>query len=558
MKKKYVYFIIIFLIVASCAAFGRIVGNDFINLDDNTYITGNNYIRNGFTFTSVQWAFTNRDSTMWQPITWISLMFDWSIFGNNASGYHIINLLWHIGAVIFLFLFLFRTTNHLWSSAFAAAFFALHPLRVESVAWAAERKDVLSMFFGMACLYVYSFYTENLKSSRYFICLILFALALMSKSMLLTLPFVMLLLDYWPLRRFSVLSIGNGFKTAEGLLNEKIPFFILSIISGIITIWAQYGSSMIHHLTFPSRLINAVVSYVSYLKKFFFPVDLAIFYPFVYSFPLWQVLSSAIILTGVTAFVVYYFKKMPFLSVGWLWYLGTLVPVSGLVPVGTPMADHYVYLPSVGITIMIAWGIPVLIKNESLRKKFFPPMAIAVLCLMAVLTWRQCGYWKNSITIFNHALRVTSNNYLAHNNLAIALADEGKNYEAIDHYNKSINIKPNLVLPYFNRGISYVNIGKYQLAIEDYSKALSLTPDNAIVLNNRGIAHIGLHQYHQAIKDFSEAIILKNNYANAYNNRGLTYFNQGEKELGCRDAQNACELGNCTALELARKKRLCR
>lgn len=224
MGKKHIYLIIIFLIIASCASFGRIAGNDFINLDDNTYITENSFIKAGFTFESIKWAYGNRDSTMWQPITWISLIFDWSIFGANASGYHIVSLLLHIGAVIILFLFLFRTTNNLWPSAFAAAFFALHPLRVESVAWAAERKDVLSMFFGMACLYVYSFYAERLKLSRYFICLILFALALMSKSMLITLPFVLLLLDYWPLKRFRALSTNSGFKATGRLLWEKVLF----------------------------------------------------------------------------------------------------------------------------------------------------------------------------------------------------------------------------------------------------------------------------------------------------------------------------------------------
>ncbi len=555
--KKYTYLIIIFLIIASYASFGRIALNDFINLDDNTYITENSFIQEGFTCANISWAFVNRDSTMWQPMTWISLMADWKIFGANPSGYHIVNLLFHIGAMIFLFLFLARTTNSLWASAFAVAFFALHPLRVESVAWAAERKDVLSMFFGMGCLYVYALYVENLKPSRYFICLILFALALMSKSMLITLPFIMLLLDYWPLKRFEMFPANNGFEVPGRLLREKVPFFILSIVSGILTIWAQYGNSS-KDLAFPLRVINAAVSYVSYLGKTFLPVDLAVYYPFVYSFPLWQIVGSIFILIGLTIVAFHYVEKLPFLFVGWLWYLGTLLPVSGLIPVSTPMSDHYTYLPSIGIALMMAWGIPALMKSENICKKILFPAAIAILFMLAVLTSHQCGYWKNNITLFNHALRITKDNFLAHNNLAVALAKQGKNHEAIKHYNKAIVIKPNIDFLYFNRGTAYSSTGQYQLAIEDYNKSISLKPQNVITYNCRGIAYAGIHQYQKAIKDFNTAISMDKKYSAAYNNRGLSYFNLGKKDLGCQDAQQACELGNCRALELAKNKDLCR
>jgi len=557
MIQKYSYLIIIFLIISSYASFSRIAGNDFINLDDDTYITENSFIQESLTFTSIKWAFVNRDSTMWQPMTWISLMVDWKIFGANASGYHIINLLFHIGSVIFLFLFLLRTTNNLWSSAFAAAFFALHPLRVESVAWAAQRKDVLSMFFGMGCLYAYSFYVENLKPLRYFICLILLALALMSKSMLITLPFVMLLLDYWPLKRFQPFTSNQEFKIPDRLLWEKVPFFILSVVSAILTIWAQYGNSS-KDLTFPLRVINAAVSYVSYLSKTFLPVDLAVYYPFVHFFPLWQILGSLFILMALTLIAFHYVKKLPFLFVGWIWYLGALVPVSGLVPVGTPMSDHYTYLPSIGIALILAWGIPDLIHNENTRKKILFPASIATLFMLAVLTWHQCGYWKNNITLFNHALQITRDNFLAHNNLAVALAKQGKNHEAIKHYNKAIVIKPNIDFLYFNRGTAYSPTGQYQLAIEDFNHFINLKPGNVIAYNSRGIAYAGIHQYQKAIDDFNTAINMNKNYSAAYNNRGLSYFNLGKKDLGCQDAQKACELGNCIALELAKNKDLCR
>jgi tetratricopeptide (TPR) repeat protein len=557
MIQKYFYLIIIFLIITSYASFGRIANNDFINFDDNTYITENSFIQQGFTCTSIKWAFVNRDSTMWQPMTWISLMVDWKLFGANASGYHIINLLFHIGSVIFLFLFLARTTDNIWAAAFAAAFFALHPLRVESVAWVAERKDVLSMFFGMGCLYAYSFYVDHLKPSRYFICLILFALALMSKSMLITLPFIMLLLDYWPLKRFEMFPANNGFALPDRLLWEKVPFFFLSIVSSILTVWAQYKDSS-KDLTFPLRLINAAVSYVSYLSKIFLPVDLAVYYPFVHSFPLWKILGSVLILLGLTFVAFRYAKKLPFLFVGWIWYLGALVPVSGLVPVNTPISDHYTYLPSIGIALMLAWGIPDLIKNENTRKKILFPASIATLFMLAVLTWHQCGYWKNNITLFNHALRITKDNFLAHNNLAVALAKQGKNHEAIKHYNKAIAIKPNIDFLYFNRGTAYVSTGQYQLAIEDFNHFISLKPENVIAYISRGIAYAGIHQYQKAIEDFNTVISMNKNYSVAYHNRSLTYFNLGKKDFGCQDAQKACKLGNCKALELAKNKDLCR
>jgi tetratricopeptide (TPR) repeat protein len=488
-------------------------------------------------------------------------MLDWSLFADHAGGHHLISLLLHIGSVLFLFFFLSRTTNNLWSSAFAAALFALHPLRVESLAWAAERKDVLSMFFGLASLYVYSLYTEKYQSSKYFLCLSLFALSLMTKPMLVTLPFVLLLLDYWPLGRWpkalkpvnmqtiNALPLKNGGKRCEvasfiekeipvpvksrghligRLLWEKTPFIFLTIVSSIVTLWAQNKSGAfdaIGNLSFLKRIVNAIISYVYYLEKTFSPVDLAVFYPYEYSFPLWQVLVSGFILIGITIIVIYALKKMPFLFVGWFWYLGTLIPVIGLVQVGRQaMADRYTYLSSIGIAIMLAWGIPLLFPREDMRKKILFPAGIAYLAILSVLIWQQCGYWKNSATLFSHALQVTKNNYLAHN----------------------------------ARGITYGERGQYQLAIEDFSKAIGMKQDYADAYSNRGFAYYNLGQYQLAIEDFTKAISMKQDYIDAYNNRGNTYFNQGNNKLGCIDARKACELGNCKTLEKAKGKGYCR
>jgi protein O-mannosyl-transferase len=530
MKKKNTYLIVLFLIFISCVAFGRIAGNDFINFDDTAYVSKNIHIQSGFNPDSIKWAITTTYFSYWHPLTWLSHMLDWSLFGASASGHHLVSLLLHIGAVIFLFLFLNKTTNNIWPSAFAAAFFAIHPLRVESVAWASERKDVLSMFFGMACLYAYAFYAQLPKLSKYLLCLILFALALMSKPMMVTLPFVMLLLDYWPLERWKkTLSapVESRSKFAGKLIREKIPFICLTIIVCILTFWAQNRDEQmasIEHLPLFNRVANAIIAYTFYLGKTFWPDNLAVFYPYDLSLSLWKFLISGIFLIAITLAAFYYIRKFPFLFVGWLLYLGTLVPVIGFVQVGNQaIADRYTYLPSIGIVFILAWGIPSLLKNENIRKKILPPAAIAIIIVIAFLTWRQCGYWKNSIEIFSHALSVTKNNYLAHN----------------------------------SRGIAYGEFGQYQQAIDDFNKAIDFKPDYFKAYNNRGFAYAKLGQYQNAINDYNEAIRLKPDYAKAYNSRGYVYLIQGDIISGCSDAQKACAMEVCAALEAAKFRGYC-
>ena len=596
MSKKYKYFIVIFLIVSSFIAYGRILGNGFVCFDDIEYITSNDYIKSGINPESIKWAFSAVVCSNWHPLTLLSHTLDWSLFGANASGHHLINLLLHIGTVLFLFSFLNRMTKNLWSSAFVAALFALHPLRVESVAWAAERKDVLSMFFGLASIYAYALYAESSKPSKYFLCLILFALSLMAKPMLVTLPFVLLLLDYWPLSRWQKVStpvnvpvlvikktgkkknkqrkadsikeknismpLTNRSPIIRSLLWEKAPFIFLTIVSSIVTIRAQNKSgsviSMVH-ISFLERIANAIISYVSYLGKTFWPVDLAVFYPYGHFFPFWQVLVSCFILLGITMVVIYAFKKLPFLFMGWFWYFGTLIPVIGLVQVGEQaMADRYSYLPSIGIAIGLAWGIPLLFPREDMRKKILFPAGIAVLIILAVLTWQQCGYWKNSIELFNHALQVTKNNNYAHESIGSVLLDEGKNEAAIEHYNEAIRIKSDDAYTHFNRGLAFFRLGQPQRAIEDYNEAILLKPDFIDAYNNRGTSYAKLGQYQNAIEDYNKAIYLNHNYADAYESRAVIYLNQQDYQLGCPDAQKACELGMCRILEMAKGKGDCR
>lgn len=485
MNNKLVNIILILLIISSLLAYGRILGNGFVSFDDHQYIIENNHIKSGINPESIQWAFSAVVFNNWHPLTWVSHMLDWSMFKDNAGGHHFMSLLFHIGAALLLFLFLNRTTKSLWLSAFAAAFFALHPLRVESVAWAAERKDVLSMFLGMAALYAYALYVEKYQFYQYLICLILFALSLMAKPMLVTLPFVLLLLDYWPLGRWPkeiitpfqsrVLLIGR-------LLWEKVPFLCLSIGSSMVTFWVQNkGGAVvsIENLSFSERIANAVVSYISYLRKIISPIDLAVFYPYEHFFPWWQVTASVFILIGITIIVLYAIKKFPFLFVGWFWYLGTLVPVIGIVQVGKQaMADRYTYLPSIGIIIMLVWGISLLFPREEIRKKILIPAGITYLAIMAVLTWEQCGCWKNSVELFNHALHVTNNNYLAYNARGITYGEMGRYQMAIEDFDKAIGLKQDYMDAYFNRGFAYVKLGEYRLAVDDFNEAIRLKPDD--------------------------------------------------------------------------------
>jgi tetratricopeptide (TPR) repeat protein len=567
MNKKYTYLIIVLLILVSLIAFGRIQGNDFVNYDDDRLITANSQIKTGLNAESIKFAFTNSKLEYWHPLTWFSIILDWSLFGSNASGHHLVSLLWHIGSAILLFLFFNKTTGSLWPSAFAAAFFALHPLRVESVAWAAERKDVLSVFFGMATLYAYAYYAEKPQKSKYFICLILFVLSLMSKPTLVTLPCVMFLLDYWPLGRWQnvltpkrvpvLVDKGTGKKKSKNLkveshvekkiatpvksgrqlignlLWEKLPFFLLAIALSFMLIWqlrADNYMASLQQITFYDRILNAIVSYVAYLSKTFWPVNLAVFYPYEPSLPLWQVFSAASILLGISIAVIYVIKKAPFLFVGWFWYLGTLFPVIGLMQVGDQaMADRYTYLPSIGIGIMLVWSVVYLLPKEKLRKIIIIPAAI-ILAGLTFLTWQQCGYWKNSISLFNHVLQATKDNSLAHTNLGVALDAEGKKEEAIAHYLTAIKINPNNGNAHSSLGVVLAAQGKNEEAIVHYLTAIKINPNNGNVHSSLGVVLAAQGKNEKAIAHYLAAIKINPHDPETYFNLAIALQAQGKVE----------------------------
>ena len=560
--KEQILIVYIVLAAITLAVFWQVNQYDFINLDDNLYVTENRHIQSGITLDGFCWAYSTKHAGFWLPLVWLSFMLDYELYGLHAGGYHLTNRILHILSVLLLFWLFNRMSGAIWRSAFIASLFALHPLHLESVVWITERKDVLSAFFWMLTLCLYVYYTEKPAIKRYLLVLFSFVCALMSKPIVVTLPFVLFLLDYWPLDRWMIKEVPtNRNNSTVMLIGEKIPFIVLTVISSIVTIGAQNTVGAIvsvERFPFSVRIANAMISYVAYLRKFFWPVDLAVFYPYELSLPLGEILISGLILVLITAAVLYYIKKMPFLFVGWFWYLGTLIPVIGLIQAGSQaMADRHIYLPSIGIAIMLAWGIPYFFKQDDISKKILFPAAIAVISLIAVLTWQQCGYWKNSITLFKHALHVTKDNYLVHNNLGLTLFIEGKTEEAIYHYNEAIRIKTNYDDAYFNRGIANFKLRQYQLAIEDYNHAIRLQPNFDNAYNNRGAAYGMLGQNSRAIEDFNKAIKLNQDFADAYRNRGITYFNQDNKELGCRDAQKACALGNCELLEGAKGRGYC-
>lgn len=519
-RQKLIIYIV--LILATSAVYWQVTQYGFVNLDDDDYVRHNRLIRLGIEGISL--AFSTIYAQFWHPLTWVSLIFDYQLHGPNAGGYHLTNIILHILSTLLLFWLFNRMTGAIWKSAFVAAFFAIHPLHVESVAWISERKDVLSAFFWMLTLCLYVYYTEKPAIKRYLLVLFSFFLALMSKPMVVTLPVIMILLDYWPLSRYSI-----GIESQKGNLflwqfKEKAPFFVLSAVFSIITIYYQFKPS---GESFPlsSRISNALVTFITYPINILWPHDLTISYPFRFQIPLWQFLGAILLSVIISIAVIVMAKRLQYLFVGWLWYVITILPIIGIIQNGDyAMADRYTYLPSIGISIMLAWGLPSMIRSEETRKKILFPAGIAVLVIMAVLSWKQCGYWKNSIELFNHALRVTKNNFLAHNDLGLALYEKGKMEKAINHYNEAILIAPRYAYAYNNRGTAYAKLGQYQRALDDFNKAIQMKID----------------------------------YASAYNNRAMVYFYQGNKDFYCYDARKACTLGACIALEKAKGKGYCR
>ncbi|MBU2538798.1 MAG: tetratricopeptide repeat protein [Proteobacteria bacterium] len=531
--------ICLFLIFSTLAVYWQVKDYDFVYFDDDKYVSENINVQNGLTVDGVIWAFTTNQSSNWHPITWLSHMLDIELFGPDPGRHHLINLFFHILNALLLFIVFKKMTGLSWQSGVVAALFALHPLHVESVAWIAERKDVLSTFFGMLALWSYVRYTIRPTIHRYLLVFLFMALGLMSKPMLVTLPFVLLLLDYWPLGRFAIAASPLPESSGQRhlflrLVREKLPFFLLVAISSIITYLVQQQSGALRPLDAVPvgvRVANALVSYVKYIGKMFWPADLAVLYPYPSMFNPWKVAGAFFFLTAISVFAVWIVKRRPYVAVGWFWYMGTLVPVIGLVQVGIQaMADRYAYVPLIGIFIIIVWSASELVSTFTRVKIVLTTMTATVLLLLMAATLKQVRHWQNTMTLFEHTLAVTNNNWLPHFNLGFALDRQGQTEAAVAHYQETLRIKPDYEQALNNLGLALDKLGRYDQAIRHYSAALQINPNFEKALNNLGLALDKLGRTDEAITHYREALRIKPNYENALNNLGLALEKLGRTD----------------------------
>ena len=488
-KKSLIIAIYLALAVSTFLVFWQVRSFDFADIDDGIYIYENPHVFNGLTTDAVCWAFTANRSGHWHPLTWLSLMLDCQLFGANAGRMHLVNLFLHIANTLLLFTVLKKMTGLLWPCAFVAAAFALHPMHVESVAWITERKDVLSTFFLLLTLTSYIGFVNHPSAFRYVAALATFALGLMAKSMLVTLPFVLLLLDYWPLERIKHFDRLVFYR----LVLEKIPFFALSVISSVIAFLVMRSSGIvidIDNVPLSDRIANVFLSYARYISKMFWPRNIGIFYPFdAFHIPFWQIAMCALLLLVISAAVICFGRNKRYLLTGWFWFLGTLVPVIGIVQVDAQAyADRYTYIPYIGLFIMIAWGIPQFLSKFPQRKMVLGTSMMIVLTVLGICAHRQISYWKNSITLFSHAIEATPNNYIAYNRLGVAYGDLGRGTDAIDAFKEAIKIKPEYAMAYYNLGVTYGNLGRSTDAIDAFRQAIKFKPNYAEAHYNLGVA----------------------------------------------------------------------
>ncbi len=525
------------LAAAVCAVFWPVTRNGFAGYDDDEYVTRNPRVNTGLTRENVKWAFTTAHSNNWHPLTWMSHQLDCSLFGVSPAGPHAVNLLFHVANTVLLFLWLSGLTGLRGRSAFVALVFGLHPLHVESVAWIAERKDVLSAFFGLSTLLAYGSYIRKPGALRYAGMAALFAAALLSKPMLVTLPVLLLLLDWWPL--------GRGRRLAE-----KLPLFGLSALSAAATVWAQrQGGAVagIGQLPLWLRLSNAALSYVRYLEKMVWPAHLAVFYPFpAQGVAIWKVGASVAAIAAISALAIALRKTRPWLAVGWCWYGITLLPVIGIVQVGMQaMADRYMYLPMIGLLIAVAW--------EGARLRLAAPLIVAV---CAVLSWRQIPVWSDGLTLFTHALAVTRDNFVAHDNLGVELDRRGRPEEAIAQYRETLRIKPgdrigesNLAQASFEKGERLFREGKVEEALSSFAECLRYRPRNAMAHTYSGLIYLQRQQPATAMSQFRTALEIDPALARAHLGMGVALAYAGRDADARRAFEEAVRLepGNLEA-----------
>lgn len=530
--------IYLFLIVSCVTVYWQVSHHDFVRYDDNAYITENPNVQVGLTLKGSHWAFTTFHAANWHPVTWLSHMVDCQLFGLKPGMHHVVNLLFHIANTLLLFLVFRRMTGAIWQSLFVAGLFALHPLHVESVAWVAERKDLLSTFFWLLTMYAYIGFVERRTLGRYLVIVLPFVLGLMSKPMLVTLPFVLLLMDYWPLGRFRLnqqslqeFQPTNGRYSLLSLVWEKVPLLALSTLSSLVTLHAQHASgavSSLETLSLDVRITNALVSYAKYIGKTICPSHLAAFYPHPDSLPLWQVIGAVLLLGFLSFMVLSKRKRLPFLAVGWFWYIGTLVPVIGLVQVGRQaMADRYTYVPLIGLFIMLAWGITEFMSKWRFRITVLAFLTGVLFPSLMISTWGQVNHWKDTVALFRHAANATQRNYMAHVNLGTALAEQGDYEEALEHLNKAVQFGPDHPETHFKLANALADRGNLEKAISHYYKAVELKPDHLYAHYNLGVFLTRQDRLKEAFSHYSEALLIKPDSADAHSGLGTVLAKQG-------------------------------
>ena len=532
----------IFLALLTWIVFGQTLWHDFVNYDDPRYVYQNTRITSGLNIAGIAWAFTHIHSENWHPLTTLTHMLDCSLYGLKAGGHHFANVLLHTVAAVLLFLLLQQMTGALWRSAFVAAVFAIHPLHVESVAWVAERKDVLSGVFFMLTLLAYVHYARAPSNWRYVIVVFVFALGLMSKPMLVTLPFVLLLLDYWPLGRITDQRSHPGHQFLS-LLVEKIPLIALSAVSSFVTFVAQRGAiGWTEQLPMLARINNALVTYVIYVRQMFWPANLAVFYPHPENrLPPWEISLALAVLIGITVAAVILRKKAPYYIMGWFWYLGMLVPVIGLVQVGWQgHADRYTYLPQIGLYIAGTWAVADLTASWRRRRTLLGATALLIIGALSWSAWIQTSYWRNSETLFTHAIAVTKHNDVAENNLGIIFLQNGQLDDAISRLQAAIDLRPENGPAHNNLAKALLQKGRVAEAMVHYRKFLEIEPENVEARNILGTALIQQGQIREAIEQWQDALAIEPENGNAASNLAWVFATCPDDSI--RDGRRAVEL----------------
>jgi len=540
----------VFLCTIIVFVYYRVGGYEFINYDDDHYVYQNEAVISGLSLHGIVWAFTIRhgDGTYWQPLAWLSHMLDCHLYGLNAGNHHYHSLMIHMLNSMMLFLLFKRMTDEGLKSLLLAAMFAVHPINMDSVVWISERKNLLSTFFYLSSMLAYVYYTRKPSMHGYFLIILLFVTGLLAKPMLVTLPFVLLLMDYWPLARFKTLPVEESGQFTNWILRlilEKVPLLMIAVVFGMLSKFSLGGNAVPYdQVSLSLRLTNAVISYLKYLGKIFWPGELSIHYPYPTQISMWQGLGAGALICFTIFIGVRSAKKYPYGIVFLLWYLGTLVPVSGLIQSGLwpAMADRWLYIPAIGLFGIIAWSIGDLIHKWHAPRKVYAIAMITIIAALMVVSWIQLGYWANSISIFKHALAVTDNNPVAHNNLGNALTEQGRFGEAIDHYRTALRMNPDHAGTHNNLGTAYYFTGNLANAKFHYKESLKLDSNNAKAHNNLGVVLSAENNKNAAFDSYGAALRINPQYAEAYNNLGLLFLERGKIEDAIQMFETALRL----------------